>query len=80
MKPRTNDNPHPELQLWLKQALESGLRKWPDWAQPYIQDDVLLVPDFYVEHGRIRVLEWIKVRSREDMLKAVGYGPVWDDD
>lgn len=71
-----NDNPHPELQTWLKIALSHG---WPEDAKPYIDGQALRIPEIRVRSDGTRLsVEWLTVTSREKLLKALGYGPVFD--
>ena len=77
MKPAANENPHVELECWLKIALED--RSWPNEASPHISGEALMIaePDGHEGNGRMR-WGWVAVTSREQLLKALGYGPIFD--
>jgi hypothetical protein len=69
-----DESPHPELEFWLQLALKFGS---PD-VEPRIDGDALLVPEVRVRSDGSRNIEWQSVRSREELLKALGFGPVFD--
>lgn len=72
------DDTNPELDWWLNFALK---HTWPTDAKPHIRDDALLIPHAYFhdfECRHLKSIEWVTVRSREELLKALGYGPLFD--
>jgi hypothetical protein len=50
---------------------------WPEEAKPYVEGESLMVPEIYERQGQ-RVVEWARVTSREQLLRALGMGPVFD--
>lgn len=78
MQRSINDNPHPELQRWLAVALE---HRWPTADRPRIEGDALQIPHAYFHDHQCRELksvEWVAVRTREQLANALGYEPLSD--
>ena len=77
MAPSTSGDPHPEVERWLEMALKQD---WHPSAKPKIEGGVLRIPHAYFDWGATepKEIEWVAVKSREDLLKALGYGPIFD--
>lgn len=77
----SHEKPHPELDRWFSIA---NNQNWHPSAKPKVEGNLLLIPHAYFDWGadswadEPKEIEWVPVRSREDLMKALGYGPVFD--
>jgi hypothetical protein len=63
-----------EIGRWLAVASRYD---WPAHARPHVDGDALMVPEIYERDG-LEVVEWARVRTREELLRALGMGPLFD--
>ena len=63
-----------EIDLWMRILAKYD---WPHDAKPYIDPGAVMVPEIYDRNGR-QVVEWARVTSREQLLRVLGMGPIFD--